>query len=538
MPGYTTAVVRMYANIGGTVVEIVNYNCAYGINEIPRATAMLPVGYSVHTLAPSLAHALTEGSTIHIPTNVYVSIGYGSGDTSVILPVGNYLIFSGWTTGVGYQHTYTGLTIAIEMTHWLSALTFSSTLMHAAHPTNPSDFLFNAGIDLDTGNGSNWIAETSAAPYFTAGRIQEDLWGRCIKPWFYALRRGKRITDDKLGAGNDSVEDEALRALDMITGDALPFDTAGVDGQQMARAMSSDIAMATLTPMDRHAMMKSLANQTFWDKLIELGGAYMFAIIPFPHKALVVPYVPGLRQDWNPTPLAATIVARDMSVYDLHSAMTRPLRSVGVYAGHGSRNGGKTPDEHPSDIKTVGGYYKARDNGIVLLREAPRFMGEFVTPSIYSAEAAAIDAGMLLSTAFNFPSAGSATTKTPPKTYKRQQPTPLDRLAHTLYVVEQLKLRTGRISGPLRFDICPGSTISFEGTSGPFGFGGPFSGERRHATVKRVEYYMDAQAAQCATTFDLVHHRTDSENEDNDTSVGRHPLYTRTWTGDYMTEHI
>jgi hypothetical protein len=98
-----------------------------------------------------------------------------------------------------------------------------------------------------------------------------------------------------------------------------------------------------------------------------------------------------------------------------------------------------------------------------------------------------------------------------------------------MYVSELLKNRYGDISGPVRFDISPGTTLKMEGTSGAFGG----TGEARYASVVRTSHFFQAQQQKCYTAFRLAHIRTEAENNDDAYSTERHPLYTNIWNGDY-----
>ena len=111
-------------------------------------------------------------------------------------------------------------------------------------------------------------------------------------------------------------------------------------------------------------------------------------------------------------------------------------------------------------------------------------------------------------------------------------------MAQALYANEILKGRIGQVSGALRFDICPGSTIKVEGVSDRFLPGDDPIGEDRYATVLRVTYYFDAENPRTGTAFNLAHIRNEKENEAEDTSVKRHPLYTRVWKGDKLLKDV
>ena len=105
-----------------------------------------------------------------------------------------------------------------------------------------------------------------------------------------------------------------------------------------------------------------------------------------------------------------------------------------------------------------------------------------------------------------------------------------DDYARAVYIHQALRGRTGQLNGKLRFDIAPGSTVKIEGTSEPFlkddGLGYNLIGD-----VIRVTIAINAESAQASTAFQLGNVRTESENEDDLTSIDQHPLYTTKFLG-------
>jgi len=516
----------------------VDFQATFAMNKIPKAMATIPVGREVRTLLPSTAHILAGETQIQVPTNVYIKVTYGAGATNTVLPLGTYLIFAGWLTGVGYRHTYNGMSMALEITHWLSALTFSSVLCEGSHPSNPSKFTFNQRVQLQPGAQGHLNPETMGAEFFSPADITDDMWGKCIVPWFGRLIGSKRLDQDAVGGqNNDSINGDAATALASFQGDKLPLDIGNVPADLVANAVGRHVTWRTLQAQTEVGALASLAKTTIWSKLIgELAPSLGFAVIPFPHKAMVVPFTAGLRNFWDPSSVDYTIFARDLDSYDVNANLIRPLRAWGFSVGHGGQWGDVTQkNEWPA--ATIGGWYTARDDGLVIIKQALPWLAEFADLSAYTKQTAGIS-NTTRSDAFNFPKEGVPPTVLSTKKVREGQLAMLDKLAHAAFVTEMLRNRTGRISGPMRFDICPGSTIRIEGTSGDFLAGIDPHGEPRYATVSQVSYGISAQSAQAATIYDLAHVRTQTENENDDTSVEQHPLYDRKWVGDYMLKAV
>ena len=91
-----------------------------------------------------------------------------------------------------------------------------------------------------------------------------------------------------------------------------------------------------------------------------------------------------------------------------------------------------------------------------------------------------------------------------------------------MYMDEFLSGRTGVLVGPLRGDICPGSSIRVQGVADVGDW---------YGTVQGVSFYIDAEEQRALTSFDVAYMRSASENTHNNTSVARHPLYKDTWVG-------
>lgn len=126
------------------------------------------------------------------------------------------------------------------------------------------------------------------------------------------------------------------------------------------------------------------------------------------------------------------------------------------------------------------------------------------------------------------------TTTTPDTDTPKQEEDPassfLDRLAHDYYVQETLRGRTGALTGRLRFDIAPGSTVKIESA--------PLSHIKDDqlttywfGEVIRVTITISCERRLAETTLQLANLRTQEENESDAFSASRHPLYSEVWSG-------
>jgi len=544
---FSTSRFRIWAVIDKQEVEVVQLSCAYEMNRIPQATIVLPVGRELGTLAPSTAHAVVESQIIQLPVEVFVEITHVAGDSAAqqIIANGKYKVFEGDATGIGYKRTPTGMALSLSLTHWLADLSFSSTLSASSHPRNPAQFTFGAAMKLQfagdaPGAGADlrhFIGRTMAQTRITEATVVEDLWGKAILPWFIDLASSDRLNFAQLGL-NDSKNQEAKKALERFDGDKLPLDFDALTASQSlaARAIANDIAVSVHDPSNNTNHYRALAHTTLWDKLVgDLAPTYMFSVIPFPEKAKVVPFIPGLQDVHNPHGTKYTIMARDYGPLDMPSKLPRALRAVAVFTGHGFRSGANlSPNDGPNAL-TVGGIHVARDDGMVLFKTAPRYLSEYVNGALYSGTTTG-GTGKTKGNGYNNPGAGVAPGVVGPAAAKDDIKPILDKFAQALYANEVIKGRQGQLSGPIRFDIAPGSTISIEGAASAFVPNSDPQGEARYATVVRITHYFDAQTPSAGTTFNLAHIRNSGEHLSADVSVERHPLYDRKWAGDKLIE--
>jgi hypothetical protein len=346
--GYASMDFQLYAVINGTTVDIVQLECAYEMNTIPKATVIVPVGKYVlppHSTART-AHSLSNQAMLQVPIQIYVTVNFYSGDTSAVIPTGTYCIFCGWVTGVGYRRTYNSYSAAIECTHWLSALNFSSALLEGWNPNNSADLLFNTLMQgAAGGDPGHFTARTAAQAFMQPADVNDDLWGKCIKPWFLELANDQvRLGGDD----NDGAGGECAAALNAFDGDTLPVREFGADAEHLATAICDDISVGVMTPSSVSNNLKSMANVTLWDKLVgDLSARYMFKIIPYPTKAKVVPFIPGLRSYWDPSLYGFSILARDMEMQDMAAHLPRATRGVGVLIGRSGMQHPELPVSRP-----------------------------------------------------------------------------------------------------------------------------------------------------------------------------------------------
>jgi hypothetical protein len=552
---YSSIKFQLYAVVNDITVDVVQCSCSYGLNGIPKATLVLPVGINLTTLRLSYSHTIASNTSIQVPVQIYVRVlpGVGLGNDHAIVPEGLYKLFDGYSTGVGYRRTSGSLSIALELTHWLSDLNFSSTLSASSHPGNPYTMTFNAFLvdtAVDAGAAGisvlpHWTGRTRAQTLATDAKVLEDLWGNVILKWFLSLTEVDRLLmqPEAFGrevANNDSKNGEAKAALEKFDGTTLELDLdIATEQKQIASAIREDLAASMHNGASNTNHFAAIANTTLWNKLVgDLCQRYMFSVVPFPESAKVVPFIAGLRTEFNARDDDDyTIMSRDIISFDLNSYLPRPLRAVGIYGGHSSIGG--TDMRIAQDVPTlqeVSGMFIGRDEGLVMYKAAPQWAVNIGTPWINTVSSAGV--GTPRSSMFD-PKIGDEPETGSKDSIRRLRSDLsgiLDKYAQAMYAQEMLKNRMGQLSGAVRFDIAPGSTISIEGQGDTFTDDGVV--DVRYATAIGVTYYFDAEAQAAGTAFRLAHIRSEGENELQATSIEKHPLYKAKWTGAELVEKI
>ncbi len=252
---------------------------------------------------------------------------------------------------------------------------------------------------------------------------------------------------------------------------------------------------------------------------------------------------------------------------DLQATLPRPLRAVGITIGHGDNAGGSTSLNVPANYTGFGGWFDkmvpgndldlkppgaatlpdARyKEGLIMFKEGTKWLSNFVSNHAYTPRSTGIE-GTLRTSAD--PDAGEDPVHPEPKNLLNSAKPVWDLYARAVYIHEVLKNRQGTISGPVRFDIAPGSTIKVEATEDKFVKHVVFEDiqsdkecESKYfkyywCSVLRVSTTIDCQNMKAATNFYVAHFRNRDENKDVATAIGRHPLWQKcSWAGCVLWE--
>jgi hypothetical protein len=527
-PAYRSYRISMRAVIAGTEFDVVQFGASFELNGIPSATLLVPVGREVRSLQPAAIHATVARMKMRQPARVFLTLiplaagdpdGIGIPDLGIPDAGCEFIVFDGFTSGGGYRKSQGLARFEIGLHHWLIEMTDSSTLSYESHPLNPSEYTYGSLMPGQHSGVTQWTGLTSADQFITGASVQSDFWAEALRPTFDDLLKGNLL---KIAARGGTIQGTksnsgAQAALDRFKspGDACytPLGMSGTINQHIVQQISTATSRMLKNP-------DFMAHHTLWDVLVgTLSQEFLFSVVPRVMDAVVVPFIPGLQTHF------AEIDAKEYVATALNSSMPRPLRGVGVQTAIGTRSGSDGFDDDAAPPKTLGlgGWYEGRDDGTIIIKQGPSWLTRPVVPLVVSL-ASTGGAGIKQSTVFD-PDAGEHTPDRDQATrFANDLASLLDRYAHSLYCIEAIKGRQGTLSGPLRFDIAPGSTVRIEGASEAF-IPGDQLGMPYFATVLRTTFALDAESGRAGSAFHLAHIRNAVENTEAATSVSQHPLW-------------
>lgn len=529
---YAMAKVKVRAEIGGADFEVAACSVDYGLNMIPRCSLRLAVGRNVKSQTPAAVHSAGSSLEHMSPLKVYADLE-GDFSDSEQWPGGENLIFEGYLTGCGYQKQRGAASFGVEGIHWLSDLDFSTVLSEISHPSNPWSMTTHA-IRPNSGTTMHekptLTHKLSGAKFFEPSKVGNDLWGESIQPYFCELAKANLSEIKYFGGDSCNLTSggnrKALKALEKMEGGG-----CSTVGNKYSKKLSMKTGEAG------HALKKAISGyfntaiadadyfSSFWGVLLNrLGASFLFSVVPMADRALVVPYVPNLRNTYR-----REIYVEDQDMLNYSKSFSRPLKGVIVYAGCGDRCGVPDNKENKTPAKTLTGGcytpYGPDDPGMILTQAAPGWLQDIVP------------AGSDVRKTAN---QGRQSTTTPESSGKKTEKTPEElakgsgdiytALAKAMFHNEILRGRNGSNVGKLRFDISPGSSVKIHGSAEKHTSGDQL-GSNMIGSVVRVSCSMDAESRRCSTGFHFTAMRTEHENDSDKLTTSEHPLYGQSFDG-------
>lgn len=524
------------------------FGADFALNSIPRATVLVAPGRSAWTG--------TDVSPVHDQDGQVSLISYFATAKVFFSADGDYTldekwpkdteftIFDGRVSGTGVQQMNGRMHLAVHLHHWLIDLTYGSALAAINHVGNPIDFSGPAVFSLNPAAGVDnrpmGMFQSALGVSATSSEVGQDLWGKVLKRVLCRLASeppmkfngGLGGLEQCVGLNQAPVNQAVVDALKRIDGvaedgngcnrkNACYAPTLGMNG---IAAMPPEVTGAIAEAVGADAVA-SFLTQSIWDKMLEYASEFMFSIVPLIDHAIVAPHLPTLRSTYCH---AVTVDEGDM--YAFNGSVNRPIRAVAVaFSVKSSTN---VFDTGVMDVVDIGGCYAAQaqdPNGLIYQIRAPRWLDGISVAGLSARRSTGLR-GNIAPNGAVFPKAINQAINNAPVDVLDGAQNLLNGYAHAVYLAEVLRGRSGRIEGKLRFDISPGSIINVESYSDPFIRGNPLSTSLVCA-VSAVSIGINAESAKAGTGFTLEHCRTIEENDDDDRSAEKHPLYSEIFTG-------
>jgi hypothetical protein len=530
--------------------DIVSVSATFALNSIPTASLIVAVGYNPISKEYATIHSAKAKMQPRDRVVVKLTVTEGVGDTSK-LKAGTYTIFDGYFVGIGYQRSSNHANYVLNITHWLDDLNNSSAINGNWFPGVPYDYAQNAAATrLGTTTTGIGAAPAITRAFTTRTNITTDLWGKVIKPLFVKVAG---FSGGLVEAADTNLQTNAAAkaALDRMPGvEALgkgyykPLKFQLKDGGGM-NLEGSFAAYFTQT------LGTSFAHNSFWSKLItEYAAQFLFAVSPAVKWALPIPFCAGLR--WRE---GGKIISADEYNYaSFNSNMSQMIESVTITYPVTSPTNLGSPISPPPNAAQIGYYRpyttypdpretpntetaKQRRRGLRLFKLTPTWAAQ-TSPGPTTANYSGTDAVPAVAPANpqkNLPPAGASGAQVVPGTTASAAVRgTIDRFAQQWFITEVLQQRYGELSGPLRFDIAPGSVVKIatpardrileRAPDNP--------AEYVVASIMSVSYVINAERATAGTSFAIAHTKTEYEATLSNYSVVAPPLYTATQPGD------
>jgi hypothetical protein len=588
--------------LGNIVIplDVVHASTHFGVSEIPGCVLSLALGRrmddpSIVSVSTFLSQSLK--SQIHMKVWATAQATSGRADDWPTNPDGTprpFMIFDGLTVQAGFRTMFGAAEYTVFLTHWLADLNFSSILSRSSSPANVPDLSYDAAMGFWMNPSAGFVDGAVSAAQATMGLasvVGADFWGLSLNATqkvnvfgitvFGGISQGGlkaflqmvssvdrfnwRLLQQRAGTNlcpttglPPQSNAEALAALARFepfggqAGGMAALQTALLDFQgnwlQLAPAQQQlllndagytygvPLPLGADTALPQHSSNiaravsaetpRTLANTTLWDRLVGVyAPEFAFAVVPMVDRALVVPFTPGLRTVWK------TITAQEYSEFEHAVTTPRPIRGVALLMDYQLANGGAVNGGALRNLPAGGAVYDTCRDGLVLLKRGPGWLASVVFPT------------------------GDAPTKATGETQTNKSgkgngaagnnsvvPDPLGTLAtnycRALYLQEVLRHRQVRLTGRVRFDVAPGSSLAIEVVNEPFVnalaaqvTGKPAGPSYLYGTVLRVSTHLNAETQQAATNFQLGFVRDGAENADDSTSTNAHPVWRLPWTG-------
>lgn len=509
--------------------DVVSVSATFALNSIPTASVVVAVGRTGEPRGNGQGPLATIHSKLKAlrprdKATIFAQIEEIEGQPITAIKPGIYKIFDGYIAGMGYQRSNNHANYVINLVHWLDDLNNSSAINGNWFPGVPHDWAQQALFDRAEANGTSAGALVPMVSRKLANynNLSDDLWKKTIKPLFETMAGfSGDVVQERYPSGDGVLQknDAAKEALNRMPGDGSAYYRELAMRLGGGQDENFDTSVAAFF---EKTLGSSFVQNTIWSKLInEYASQFLFAISPAVEWALPIPFCAGLR--WKDGE-AKTITAKEYNYANFNANMSQIIEAV--YVHYPAASATNVPD-HPFLNKRLSfykpwGYFPKEDNtpkrGLKLFKNAPGWLTN-LNPQQLAALVSAL--GVRDANAIRPNTKNSKIVDTTTEHEKRV--TVIDNFARHWYYTEILQQRYGELSGPLRFDIAPGSIVKIVTPKPELDFGAKDTFVI--ASVISTSYVINAERATVGTSFTIAHTKSPDENTDDLYSTPEVPLY-------------
>ena len=516
-----------------TFDDVVSIKSTFKLNDIPTAELQVAVGYEARSNQTKKATIHDAKKKLRPRDKVVVTLTITpSAGNEEKMEAGEFVIFEGLLTGIGYTRAINGANYQLHLVHWLDEINNSSAINGNWFPNAPYDLAYNAacyaakrsdgtvgGIDEPADDdGQSVPIFDSAGEIITKANAETDMWAAVIKPALTAIAKYTVPPEKRENTA-------ALEAFERIPGRGASFNTPlALDLSGLSEFNIEDSIRRALT----NDALASFAYTSFWGKITgDYASQFFFALSPGIEHALMTPFFGGLRWEAGK---GKAITADEYISANFNANMKQLLEAIVVYwpvqAGVNHDLGGENEnvDEY---AEPLGAYPEVNPDvdrpGLKLFKEPP----SWIANNSSWAGGTGVSTGIKGHTPGDCMSPGTGDPNPPPgwlteakAASEMKTSNVCQRFAHHWYKTELLGQRYGELSGKLRFDIAPGSIVRIELPIKEIGSDGHMV-----AAVTAVSYMIDAEQSKAGTSFALGYIRTIEEDADEAISATFAPLY-------------
>jgi hypothetical protein len=545
------AMVDLSAKVGGaevilyvaeTEIPMSQFSMSYGLNDIPRATALVALGRNARTGVQSPIYSQVNVIKQMAPVRVFVRGELGDwspqgdkGAKESFPVVDDATIFIGYVAGMSYRRSSGRISLVLNLVGQLIDLALSSGGSKDVVPGAPNDLMLSVYAE---GAG----AAGTAAEKFTAD-LPNDMTTDFSKGVLKVLdevsqKNQVQSHNHEFWCGSNPADapinktETNGRAAAVINGNGGKWQgisnlAQGTDVDKYVKPYPLKIqsnGYDKAATFIGNQVASSLASNSMWGMLIgSILPNFGCGIVPWASGAIVAPIL-TMASDAQ-----IIIKAEEYVDFDLTTQSQRPLYGVGVLGNYQMGTINKAEDAK----LCAGAIFVAKsqegdpfNDGMWLFVNAPAWIDDWAN---FDPEAATGDAD--INKTLNQPShdatgADKPAIKREPGTEVVEWNNVMQQYARMMYAVNALAGREGTVVGKLRFDIAPGTTVMIQARGDTYlSEGVDTLATDLYGFVAKVHISINAEQASATTAFEVTNLRTAKENESQRFSMIEHPFF-------------